>query len=767
MRSFFFILLGISFVLLVLSPQTVDAQTQTRGSNYVDTNYGNGTHTWQSAPEWILDNGVYKSYKLFEDANVIRVETGQGSFIFNKSLCGISFYNAGVINGQPTISLDNYTVLGTTVGNQNFVKVNSINNAACQASVVQSGNDIEVWGTKHVDNVGTFKIKYIKKDGSVLKTQLEPTNENPVWNNHKLGITQILGVPNIVTLGDTQYDLRNFNNTVLDRAWLVAHKSELLKLSNTISFDFSLGFQYVDKITIFYNGVASYLIIDYWNNTPQILPGQTLIIDPTFVGVATLELWLRDNGANDNCDGNSTSNAGGTTMSVGVANDVTIDCDRAGLEFNTTSIPDTATIQDVDFSFDVVSVASPRNCDYMPFASQPSTLTTAQQFTDIGDGTAYLANDAVCITTGDNKSVDLGTTADSDLQSRLVANWFAVGIKANSEAGAGTTTGRVDILKSTGGSPTPPPTLTVLYSGYFIDAVTDLQITGNRGTAVDLRWSQPNIFGFTLLGYQINYTTPWASPLTILNNNTGTNTTTITVSPLSDSTQYSFRVSAQTSQGTNATGNIVNVTTTIGNIGIGSLNVNGTNPNLIPILFNRQDINATALFLNFTYSNSFILSCDLHYKFAQNNQTYTSVSSTTVGSTKHSAFQFNNVTNEIIDVFCWNQADGAMNGTNINSTNSGRYLITQSNFLLLQQIANFRSGVYGTSGQFGVLDFMSMVVIILSMVGLNRVNESVGGIFVVGIVGVCWAFGIIDLTNFIIAGIALTILLIIGTTKKD
>ena len=299
----------------------------------------------------------------------------------------------------------------------------------------------------------------------------------------------------------------------------------------------------------------------------------------------------------------------------------------------------------------------------------------------------------------------------------------------------------------------------------IINAVTvliALQITGH---SVTLDWDQP--LGSTIItGYQINDTTPWANPLTIITNDTGSTTTTGTVSGLTELTQYSFRVAPWSSIGNNATGKILNVTT-LKEVGVGTLNITGTNPNLIPILFERNDINDTALFLNFTYSNAFTLSCDLHYKFAQANQTYTSVSSITIDSTKHSAFQFNNVTNEIIDVFCWNQADGAMNSTNVNSTNSGRYLITQTNFLLLQQIANFKSGVYGTSGQFGILDFSTLVIIILSMVGLNRVNESVGGIFVVGIVGVAWFFGIVDLTNFIIAGIALTVLLIVGTTKKD
>jgi len=85
----------------------------------------------------------------------------------------------------------------------------------------------------------------------------------------------------------------------------------------------------------------------------------------------------------------------------------------------------------------------------------------------------------------------------------------------------------------------------------------------------------------------------------------------------------------------------------------------------------------------------------------------------------------------------------------------------------LQQIANFRSGVYGTTGMFGILDMITLMAVVIGMIGLNRVNESVGAFFLVAIVGVLAWFEIIDWVTFIGSAVALGVLLAVGSTKKD
>lgn len=300
------------------------------------------------------------------------------------------------------------------------------------------------------------------------------------------------------------------------------------------------------------------------------------------------------------------------------------------------------------------------------------------------------------------------------------------------------------------------------------NAVTDLEITRVTGTQVDLDWSAPAaVPNAPIIGYQINYTTPHGNPMTIVSNNASASVTAGTVSGLTELTQNSFRVGARTGGSLNASGNIVN-TTTLKDLSLGSLNLTQTNPDIIPIRFERDDINSTSLFLNITYSKTFTLSCNMHYKFAQINRTYTSIADVPVNANNDEAsFRFNKVDNEIIDVFCWNQLAGARNSTNVNSTNSGRYIITQTDFLFLQQISDFRSGVFGTQGMFGVLDLVTLSVFIISMIGLNRVNEAVGGIFLVMVIGALAYFEIVEWPTFFLAAVALGVMLAVTTVRKE
>ena len=178
--------------------------------------------------------------------------------------------------------------------------------------------------------------------------------------------------------------------------------------------------------------------------------------------------------------------------------------------------------------------------------------------------------------------------------------------------------------------------------------------------------------------------------------------------------------------------------------------------------FDRNDINSTALFLNVTYPTAYDLSCDFSYEFANINQTYSSLvrTSTThsgIDSAVYSSFQFNNVDNEIIDVYCWDEN---------NLSNDGTYIMTQTLFPLLQQIADFRSGEFGTMGNFGAMDLITMFVIIISMIGFNRVNESVGAIFNIILLGSLAYFEVIELPTIIFGMIAVVIMVVIGPTRK-
>ena len=305
------------------------------------------------------------------------------------------------------------------------------------------------------------------------------------------------------------------------------------------------------------------------------------------------------------------------------------------------------------------------------------------------------------------------------------------------------------------------------------NAVTNLSSPDQTVSTIELLWSQPNIHNMTLQGYQINYTTPHGTPLTKLVNNTNSSSVNYVVSGLLFATQYSFEVAPWTTGGTNTTGNILNSTTDGDTFTVGAIVVNQTNPDIVDIRFERIDINDTALFLNVTYSSTFNLACDFTYKFARINQTYTNLDTITISSgIVESSFLFTSVDNEIIDVLCWDQDSAHVASASVgagagNYTHAGSYIITQTQFPLLDQINNFRNGVYGTEGKFGVLDLVTLGIIIISMIGFNRVNETVGIVFNIILLGALSYFEIIVLPTLIFGALAVVVVFTIASTRKD
>jgi hypothetical protein len=526
-------------------------------------------------------------------------------------------------------------------------------------------------------------------------------------------------------------------------------------LLNGAIFDFDLGYENLYSITIYDTGTnKSRLVFDYRTSTP-LMPNETLIIDPTFGYTgASFEKRIQTNFATGAaCPSASYSEYIGGEFTFLGKSGLAEQCIRTVLEWDTTAIPDSSTITNVNLRYDVTATPyNVRNCDFMAMANQPSISTNAINYVDAGDGTTYVNNNAGCTTIANDKILDLGTSADTDLQSLLAANWFGLGIKLDNEVRDANYYGQSE----SGGS----WDLEVTYTLPLPDAVDDLISPTQSYGVVDLTWTQPNLNTGNASGYQINYTTPYGNPLTIITNNTGTATTSTAVTGLSVGTPYTFGVSVWTENGNNATHPPMtwfNITTA-GNFTIGTAVFNQTNPFVLPITFEEQTVDDTTEFLNVTFSNTFDLACDFHYKFANTNQTYSSLTSYAVSSTlNETSFVFTNGTNEIIDVYCWDQ---------ITDTNA-RYLLKQSDFPLLDEILGFRNGEYGTQGRFGVFDLVTLLVIIGSMIGLNRENESVGIVFNIMLMFGLAAFQIIELTTVIFGMIALVLVFVITSTKKS
>ena len=175
------------------------------------------------------------------------------------------------------------------------------------------------------------------------------------------------------------------------------------------------------------------------------------------------------------------------------------------------------------------------------------------------------------------------------------------------------------------------------------------------------------------------------------------------------------------------------------------------------IKFDRIDNADGTTTLEVTHPVNYDLNCNMQSKFAMTNANYTNLPTTIIdGNDKKASFVFTGLENEVITVKC---IDTILK-------DEAQYVLTQNSFPLLQQITNFSNGSYGTMGQFGAIDLVSLAGIIIAMIGFNRVNHVVGGAFAIIMFFVLGWFGIIQTPTAIVGGLATFFMLIIASQRK-
>ena len=220
----------------------------------------------------------------------------------------------------------------------------------------------------------------------------------------------------------------------------------------------------------------------------------------------------------------------------------------------------------------------------------------------------------------------------------------------------------------------------------------------------------------------------------------------------------SFRVSAVTDHGRNATGNIINATA-FSDFEIGELEIDtDDNPVVVDVRFSRVDTGNNAT-VSVIYPNTVVdFRCDISLQHAGTNQTYTGLTAVTYDTDyDYSDFTFNDVGNESILMYCWEAPT---------PTIEGEYLLGMDSFPFVDQINEFRAGTFGTSSEIGGLDLVTLIVIIISMVAFNRTNVAAGILVSVMIIGTTSYFGIIQIPTIIMGALVLIVMLAIVVTRK-
>ena len=176
------------------------------------------------------------------------------------------------------------------------------------------------------------------------------------------------------------------------------------------------------------------------------------------------------------------------------------------------------------------------------------------------------------------------------------------------------------------------------------------------------------------------------------------------------------------------------------------------------------------------------MTCDVDYKFAQKTEQYvegddmTSLVNPSDANQQIIGFQFHDIDNEVIEVECapqQSQQDDGVSAKYVMTQNSfgtlqadGTYSTGLPNIPLVTQITNFTSGEYGTDGDFGAIDVVGLFVILVSMVGFNRVSPIVGVLISASTIFALSFFGLIAIPTVIIGVIGLVIFLAWGIHRK-
>lgn len=444
--KFIFFLIALCFITIPLT------YADSRGSDYqTQTNQDGSTTITLGLPKYIFDTSLrsYEPFIFTDTGSFLQVESAYGSVKLNKSSCVFSYFSKGEIQ---KIGYDLYGNVISNVTNSELFKdhilakvsnfgsgswnyLDSINNETCSAS----WNGSELTAQKSNPGVGLLKYKYILNNGK-WKTQLEATNLSSATNK-LFGFDQILNLNrDTIKYGGQLRNLDNFNGETFDRSWLDSNNGKIIDMMNGFYFDFYLGFNNLNSVKITDTGSdKSKLTFDYSYNPNIILPNNTLVIDPVIDGQPGTIIRILDNSSTASTDCTAVTLARDTGVVTNnirketSASTTNPNCVISAFEFDVNFLPTDSVISDVDLIVDIDSVTSGINCDFSAMTTTPTTGTIGDIWTDILDND-YVSNDVSCATTGNNKNIDLGATADSDLDS-AVANdetIFSVGMYYNS-----------------------------------------------------------------------------------------------------------------------------------------------------------------------------------------------------------------------------------------------------------------------------------------------------------------------------------------------
>ena len=288
---------------------------------------------------------------------------------------------------------------------------------------------------------------------------------------------------------------------------------------------------------------------------------------------------------------------------------------------------------------------------------------------------------------------------------------------------------------------------------HYLDAIDDLTASPASPTAILLSWTTPEAKP-EIIGYEIRTTTiAGQDPDIILTANTGNQKTTALITNLSPDVQYYFTVYSLNQHGKSQPSNLA-ASFTSHDLELGNLDFTDTNTETYDLIFSHS-VSGDSTIVNIKYEPSMVLACEYELRYAAIREPLT-INPTLSAEKNNVNLVFQNAEEEVIYITC----------TDSVSEQTFRYVVPQTDFEILHQIEQFQDEQFGTSSFIGTLDIVTTMVIIFSMIGFNRVNETAGIITGVVIIAFAMFFGLITFPMYIIPILILIVMVAIISTKR-
>jgi len=472
-------LLALNFSVTAEEPEWI---LESRGENY-DIFYNSlnaSQRLWVSAPQRVQNvTGEWVDYILTEEADYVQVQTGLiGAKIFDAGYAEFYSPDMSEVRVFEERWVDEYW---SEQGQGGWKVCNTYNPTRTIIEDSDFGVNVTLSFITDWPNSGerAFDVKYIFRIGQPLKHEIVFVSHSAdsydfrvkqcwagiVGNKvkHEKGTDVIADVIASATVVDSSYFRflkEDGSLSVLENQWSMYYDEfgEILSNQNLKPVEIGVHAQ----------GMKADFVFGDWtlaqNERLEIDPATATLDDPTEDGTISKE-YFAENYARYNVETTLGIGADGTYYYMSYS------------EWNVITIPDGATITDTVFKY--AGNVNDIDCRIYNMTVKPSTSTDEQVFG--GMGTIYADPDGFPVA-GNNQQVDLGATADSDLQSQLTANWFAIGIAPDEWSLHYSSI----LSENFVGPPVPPPTLYVeYYEPAYITLETDpvgLEVRLDEGT---------------------------------------------------------------------------------------------------------------------------------------------------------------------------------------------------------------------------------------------------------------------------------------------